>query len=148
MAKAKKSGKIANICVAVIGLFMLSQSACVQAQWARSRIKPGMSVGDVFRAIDGWDWCTAYSLRTETEKFVGYHLTHGQNQYFMRHSWQDASQQFTGKDELIPVIEKLMNDGHAWRMSFTYLGGLRASFAVSFDLHGRVETVSGIAGPA
>lgn len=146
--KTRKSRKIVRICLAVIALVLISQSACVQAEWARSRIKPGMSVGDVFRAIDGWDWCVAYSPNTPPEKFVSYHLTHSQNQYFMQTGYQGARQQFTGKDELIPAMQKLMNDGHPWRMSFTYLGGLRASFAVSLDLRGRVETVSGIAGPA
>jgi len=34
--------------------------------------------------------------------------------------------------------------GHPWRMSLTYLGAMRYSFAVSFDTQGKVQGVSGI----
>jgi len=34
--------------------------------------------------------------------------------------------------------------GQPWRMSLTYLGEMRYSFAVSFDAQGKVQSVSGI----
>jgi hypothetical protein len=34
--------------------------------------------------------------------------------------------------------------GQPWRMSLTYLGAMRYSFAVSFDAQGEVQSVSGI----
>ena len=59
---------------------------------------------------------------------------------------KDEPHKLTSGEELAQVIEQQMN-GHSWSMSLTYLGAVRASFAVFFDAQGKVQSVSGIVGP-
>ena len=56
------------------------------------------------------------------------------------------SQEVASQVELAADLEQQMN-GHAWSMSLTYVWPMRAGFLIFFDAQGRVQSVSGIAGP-
>ena len=60
-------------------------------------------------------------------------------------SWEaDRRQRLASlRRELAQAVSRQMTS-HPWRMSLTYLGAMRYSFAVSFDAQGKVQRVSGI----
>ncbi len=138
----KKSEKIVRIVFAVILLLLLTQNACVQASWASHRIRRGMTVNQVLQVAGPWTWGHAYSERPAPEPGISV----GFSSSSIHLMGQDEPQQLTSREELAQVLEQQMN-GHSWNMSLTYIGALRASFAVFFDAQGKVQSVSEIVGP-
>ena len=138
----KKSGKIVRIVFAVILLLLLTQNACVQASWASHRVRRGMSVNQVLQVSGQWTWGHAYSERPTPEPGLSVSF----NSASIHFMGKDEPQQFTSREELAQVLEQQMN-GHPWNVSLTYMGGVRASFAVFFDAQGKVQSVSGVTGP-
>ena len=138
----KKSEKIVRIVFAVIMLLLLTQNACVQASWASYRIRRGMTVNQVLQVAGPWTWGHAYSERQAPEPGISV----GFNSSSIHLMGQDEPQQLTSREELAQVLEQQMN-GYSWNMSLTYIGALRASFAVFFDAQGKVQSVSEIVGP-
>ena len=128
----KKSEKIVRIGFAVVLLVVVSQSDCVRASWASHRIRSGMTVNEVLQVSGDWEWGSAYSERPAPEPGVAV-------------SFNARSIRVLGKGES-HGLEQQMN-GHAWSMSLTYLWPMRASFRIFFDPRGKVQSVSGIAGP-
>jgi hypothetical protein len=138
----KKSEKIVRIVFAVVVLVMVSQSDCVRASWASHRIRRGMTVNEVLQVSGDWEWGHAYSERPGPEPVVAVSF----NPRSIRALGKDESQEVASKVELASDLEQQMN-GHAWSMSLTYLWPMRASFRIFFDAQGKVQSVSGIAGP-
>jgi len=138
----KKSEKIVRIVFAVILLLLLTQNACVQASWSSHRIRRGMTVNQVLQASGQWTWGHAYSERPAPEPGLSVSF----NSSSIQLMGKDEPQKLTSREELAQVLEQQMN-GHSWNMSLTYLGAVRASFAVFFDTQGKVQSVSGIVGP-
>lgn len=139
----KKSKKIVRIVFGVILLVLLTQNACVQATWASHRIRRGMTVNQVLQVSGQWTWGHAYSERPAPEP--GMSIGFGPSTIHLM--GKDEAQPLTSREELVQVLEQQMN-GHSWSMSLTYMGAVRASFAVFFDAQGKVQSVSGITGPS
>ena len=138
----KKSEKIVRIVFAVILLLLLTQNACVQATWASHRIRRGMTVNQVLQVSGQRTWGHAYSERPAPEPGVAVSF----NSASVHFIGKDEPQMLASREELAQVLEQQMN-GHPWNMSLTYMGGVRASFAVFFDAQGKVQSVSGVTGP-
>jgi hypothetical protein len=138
----KKSEKIVRIVFVVILLLLLTQNACVQASWARFRIRRGMTVNEVLQASGDWTWGHAYSPRPAPDQGVALSF----NPRLIHFPGKDEPEQVASRQDLAHVLETQMK-GHPWSMSLTYLGALRASFAVFFDAQGKTQSVSGISGP-
>jgi hypothetical protein len=138
----KKSKKIVRIVFGVIVLVLLTQNACVQATWASHRIRRGMTVEQVLQVSGQWTWGHAYSERPAPEP--GMSIGFGSSTIHLM--GKDEAQPLASREELAQVLEQQMS-GHSWSMSLTYMGGVRASFAVFFDAQGKVQSVSGTTGP-
>ena len=138
----KKSEKIVRIGFAVVLLVVVSQSDCVRASWASHRIRSGMTVNEVLQVSGDWEWGSAYSERPAPEPGVAVSF----NARSIRVLGKGESQEVVSQGELASGLEQQMN-GHAWSMSLTYLWPMRASFRIFFDPRGKVQSVSGIAGP-
>jgi hypothetical protein len=134
----KKSHKTVWIVFAVILLAALVENACVQARWASLRIRRGMTLSQALQVSGDWTWGFAYSERPAPEPPV--HLPFGHRAIFRG---GDQRQPFASLDEVAQALDQQMI-GHPWRMSLTYLGAVRYSFAVFFDTQGKVQSVSGI----
>jgi hypothetical protein len=134
----KKSVKIAQIVFVVILLLVLTQNACVRARWASFRIRRGMTVNEALQVSGDWTWAHAHSERPAPEPAVDLPF----NRRLIFHG-PDQRQQFASLEEVAQALDQQMT-GHPWRMSLTYLGIPRSSFAVHFDAQGKVQSVSGI----
>src|SRR5438128_5768403 len=118
----QKSKMIVRTVVAVILLLLLTQNACVQASCASHRIRRGMTVNDVLQISGGWDWGSAYSERPVPEPGLSLAF----NSHSIHLQGKNESQEFASREELARILEQQMN-GHAWSMSLTYFGAMRAS---------------------
>ena len=134
-----QSEKIIRIVFPAILLLALSQNASVQATWASHRVRTGMTVSEALQISGDWTWGHAYSERPTPEPAVSLSF----NQRVVQVPGQDHSQNFASLDGVAEALAQQMA-GHAWRMSLTYIGMPRPSFAVSFDPQGKVQSVSGI----
>ncbi len=134
----KKSEKIVWIVLGVILLLLLTQNACVQASWASFRIRRGMTVNEALQVSGDWTWGHASSERSAPEPSV--ELPFNPRLIF---SEKGERQEFASLAEVAQGLEQQMI-GHPWRMSLTYLGTGRPSFAVFFDAQSKVQSVSGI----
>jgi hypothetical protein len=135
----KKSEKIVRIVfVVIVPLLLLMQSACVHASWASLRIRPGMSVQEALQVSGDWTWAHAHSDRPAPEPPIDLAF----NQRLIFHG-QDQRQQFASLEEVAQALDQQMT-GHPWRMSLTFVGIPRSSFAVYSDAQGKVQRVSGI----
>ena len=134
-----KSVKIMRIVFPAILLLALSQNACVQATWASHRIRSGMTAREALDVAGDWTWGHAYSERSAPEPAIVLSFNHRVVQV----PGKDTSQKLASLDEVAQSLAQQMT-GHPWRMSLTYIGMPRPSFAVSFDAQGKVERVSGI----
>ncbi len=138
----KKSEKIVRIVFAVVLLIFVSQTDCVRASWASHRIRRGMTVNEVLQVSGDWTWGHAYSERPAPEPGVGLSF----NSHSIHLPGKDESHEVASKEELAQGLERQLV-GHPWSMSLTYLWPMRASFSVTFDAQGKVQSVSGIGGP-
>jgi len=121
--------------------------SCLRAEWYHSKLKPGMTVPEVFNAVNGWFRCQGNSQRAPTDPYLLFWASPaGDGTYGIHISGQAGDQRIGSKEELIEIVQQQMSDGHAWHISFTWFGLPRSSFLVSFDAHSRVEKVSNIAG--
>jgi hypothetical protein len=128
-------------------VFGSSMQSCLRAKWYHTKLKPGMTVPEVFNAVDGWFRCDGHSQRAPTDPYLLFWASPGgDGTYFVHISGQTGDQRSGSKEELIETVQQQMSDGRAWHISFTWSGLPRSSFLVSFDAHGRVEKVSDIAG--
>jgi hypothetical protein len=134
----KKSEKIVRIAFVVILVLVLSQNACVQASWARFRIRRGMTANEALKVSGDWTWGHAHSERPAPEPSVELPFNHR-----LIFQGKDEQQKFASLEEVAQGLEQQMI-GHPWRMSLTYLGTGRPWFAVFFDAQGKVQSVSGI----
>jgi hypothetical protein len=66
--------------------------------------------------------------------------------YTIHSSGDEGERRINSREELIQSVQQQMSDGHTWHVGFTWFGLPRSSFLISFDVHGRVERVSDIAG--
>jgi hypothetical protein len=66
--------------------------------------------------------------------------------YTIHSSGEEGERRINSREELIQSVPQQMSDGHTRHIGFTWLGFPRSSFLISFDVHGRVERVSDIAG--
>ncbi len=138
----KKSEKIVRIVFAVVLLIFVSQTDCVRASWASHRIRGGMTVNEVLQVSGDWTWGHAYSERPAPEAGVGLSF----NSHSIHLPGKAESQEVASREELAQALEQQMV-GHPWSISLTYLWPMRASFRISFDAQGKVQSVSGIGGP-
>ncbi len=117
---------------------LMCHSLC-STRWASLRIRRGMTVSQALQVSGDWTWgCFAYSERPAPEPPV--------QLPFCRLDMSlggDQRQRFASLDEVAQAVDRQMT-GQPWRMSLTYLGAMRYSFAVSFDAQGKVQSVSGI----
>jgi hypothetical protein len=120
---------------------MVSKSDCVRASWASHRIRRGMTVNEVLQVFGDWEWGHDYSERPALEPGVAVSF----NPRSIRTLGKE-SQEVVSQVELAANLDQQMN-GHASSMSLTYLWPMRASFRIFFDAQGKVQSVSGIAGP-
>jgi hypothetical protein len=135
----QKSDKIVWIIFPLILVVGLSQNACVQATWASHRIRNGMTLNEALEVSADWTWGHAYSERPAPEPGVGLSFNHR----LIHFLGKDESQKFASLNEVALSLDQQMT-GHPWRMSLTYVGMPRPSFAVSFDAQGKVQSVSAI----
>jgi hypothetical protein len=141
---AKKKILASAFLLLVIGLMVQS---CLRAGWYHAKLRPGMTVREVFSAVDGWFMCNGNSQRPPTEPYLLFWANPGEGGTYTIHvAGQTGDQQIGSKEDLINTLQQQMSDGHAWHISFTWSGIPRSSFLVSFDAHGRVEKIWGIAG--
>ncbi len=134
----KKSRKTVWIVLAVILLAAFVENGCAQARWASLRVRRGMTVSQALQVSGDWSWGFAYSERSAPEPPV--QLPFGRLDISLG---GDQRQRFASLEEVAQAVNRQMT-GHPWRMSLTYLGAMRYSFAVSFDAQGKVQRVSGI----
>ncbi len=122
----KKSRKTVWIVLAIILLAAFVENGCAQARWASLRIRRGMTVSQALQVSGDWSWGFAYSERSAPEPPV--QLPFGRLDISLG---GDQHQRFASLDEVAQAVNRQMT-GHPWRMSLTYLGAMRYSFAVSF----------------
>jgi len=121
--------------------------SCLRAEWYHSKLKPGMTVAEVFNAEDGWFMCDGHSQRPPSDPHTLFWASTGEGGTYNIHiSGHPGDQRIGSKQELIETVRQLMSDGHAWNISFTWFGIPRSGFIVSFDVRGSVEKVGDIAG--
>lgn len=147
MTTRKKAVLGAVAALLALALFQGTQS-CVRAGWERSRIKIGMSVSDVFHAINGWRFCSGSFFDPATKEFAQFRVVkkdEGSGYYVHVHG-ETEYRQIDSEEELIQMAQKQMSPGQSWSIQFTYFGYPRSTFRVDFDSHGKVQGVSGIGG--
>ncbi len=128
-------------------VFSFSQGtrSCRQAERERSQIQPGMSVSDVFHAINDWDLCLGTYFNPDTKEFAAFNaFRHGES-YEISAKGETNSRHLSSLEELIQAIEKQMGEGQSWSVQVTYHRSYpRATFRVDFDSHGKVRNVADV----
>jgi hypothetical protein len=135
MATAK-SGRIVQIVFAVLVLGALTQNSCLQANWARLRIRQGMTASEALRVSGDWTWGHAASEDPPLNPAIDLPFSH----MLIFHGQKDR-QQFASLDEVAQSLQQRMM-GHAWHMTLSFLGTGRPLFTVFFDKQGKVQAVS------
>lgn len=121
---------------------------CGRVEWKHSRVKPGMTVAQVFEMTDGWWMCDGFSDRAKPEEPRHFWLTGSDGHYSMSVKDLSERQPIESEEEMISRVQQTMSDGHPWRVSFSYFASVppRIAFAVEFDAQGRVTTVGDTVG--
>ena len=138
MARAR-SKKIELIVFVVLTLAALTQNACVQANWARIRIRRGMTAGQALQVSGGWIWGNAESDDPALDPPIRLPFNHA----LIWHG-QKERQEFASLEDVAESLQQQMM-GHPWWMSLTYLGTGRPVFTVFLDNQGKVQAVSQVA---
>jgi len=121
--------------------------SCLRAEWYHHKLKPGMTVAEVFNAVDGWMMCNGHSRRPANDPYSLFWATSvSDGTYTIHSSGDEGERRINSREELIQSVQQQMSDGHTWHVGFIWFGHPRSSFLISFDVHGRVERVSDIAG--
>ncbi len=125
--------------------FSRGTQSCRHAERARSQIKPGMSVSDVFHAINDWDLCLGTSRNPATNEFGFFTASRDRETYSIRAKGEMGSHQLSSLEELIQAIKRQMGEGQSWSVQVTYHRSYpRATFRVDFDSHGKVRNVADV----
>jgi hypothetical protein len=120
----RKSEKIVRIVfVVIVPLLLLMQSACVHANWARFRIRHGMTVNEALQVSGDWTWAPAHSERPAPEPAVDLPF----NQRFI-FDGQGQPEQFASLNEVAQALGEQMS-GHPWHVAYVFGG------PSSFRLH-------------
>ena len=140
----------AKISLVVLGLILLgslsTMSGCWHAYHDRSQVKLGMSVTDVFNAVDHWDLCLSTYRNETTKEFGTFNVLKEPGGHLYRVPKYDKT--IDSQEEFIEFVEKQMSNGQAWSSQFTYYAGpTRNTFRVDFDRNGKVVEITGMAGP-
>ena len=91
--------------------------------------------------------CNGHSQRPANDPYSLFWATSISDGTYMIHSsGEEGERRINSREELIQGVQQQMSDGHSWHVGFTWFGLPRSSFLISFDVHGRVERVSDIAG--
>ena len=114
--------------------------SCRRAEGDKARIKPGVSVAEVFEVTDDWNLSSVYcnEMRNRGHFLAG----HFSGTYSIATHEPEGEHTIGSRDELIEVVEKEMGQGCNWHISFTYMGVPRSTFRVDFDAQGKVKDVS------
>jgi hypothetical protein len=139
-----------KILLVVAGLMIVgslpTMSGCWHAYHDRSKVSIGMSVSDVFNAVDRWDLCLSTYLDETTKEFGMFNVLKASGEHTYRLSKYDKT--IRSKEEFVQFVEKQMSNGQAWGSQFTYFAGpTRNTFRVDFDRNGKVINVAGMVGP-
>jgi hypothetical protein len=128
--------------VSVVLLFgLISETrSCTLAEWERSRVKPGMSVSDVFHSIDGWNMCSGFYFNPATKEFTHFTAGHGETCRIRGNGDSDFHQ--VSQEELVQAVEKQKSEGQSLQIAFSYMeSSPHATFVVDFDSDGKVQNV-------
>lgn len=115
----KKSEKIVRIVFVVILVLVLSQNACVQASWARLRIRRGMTANEALQVSGDWTWGHAHSERPAPEPSVELPFNHR-----LIFQGKDEQQKFASLEEVAQGLEQQIRPPLA---HVAYLSGNGAS---------------------
>ena len=116
---------------------------CLWAIYQHSKITIGMSVADVFNAVDHWDYCGGWYLDENTKEYKGFSVVKAPGGHTYR--LPKDKKTIGSKSEFLQFVEKQMSNGQAWASGFTYLSGpIRCGFRVDFDRNGKVSNVTGM----
>jgi hypothetical protein len=140
--------KLATAGGALLLLSLLMSQSCIRAEWARRHIKPGMTLAQVLNANDSWWMFSGISEPPGSDSPLFRALREDGGTYSLHLGGATEDKTLGSKEELVQIIQQQMSNGHAWNMSFTYLGSPRSTFGISFDAQGRVQEASSVAGPS
>lgn len=142
-----KSQKILLVMAGLIFIGLIpTLSGCLHAYSDRNKVSIGMSVADVFSAVDRWDFCLNSYLNDSTREFSTFNIVKDPGGHTYRISKYDRT--IGSKEEFLQFVEQQMSNGQAWNSQFTYFAGAtRATFRVDFDRSGKVVNVAGLVGP-
>jgi len=129
----------------VVG-YLATMSGCWHAYHDRSKLSAGMSVTDVFNAVDHWDLCLSTYRNPATNEFGMFNVLKEPGGHLYRLPKYDKT--FATKEEFLPFVAQQMSNGQAWSSQFTYFGvPTRNTFRVDFDRSGKVINIAGMVGP-
>jgi hypothetical protein len=142
--------KGSRIFLGVAGLMLAGSlttlSGCWQAYHEQHEVSLGMSVTDVFNAVDHWDLCLSTYRNPATNEFGMFNVLKEPGGHLYRLPKYDKT--FPSKEEFLPFVAQQMSNGQAWSTQFTYYAGpTRNTFRVDFDSTGKVTNIAGLVGP-
>jgi len=161
--KRKTGGIITKSVLGVLAGFILlvailpPLNGCRRAHADKDLISIGMSVSDVFQALDEWEICHGNSFDTASNELASFsavkmryehqysvHADKGTEKGFDVRVEQDSDQQMIdSKQDLVRFAEKQIGNGRPWNLEFTYMGGvIRSVFRIDLDSQGTVNNVS------
>lgn len=121
-------------------------TGCWHAYHDRSKVSIGMSLSDVFNAVDQWELCLSTSRNETTHEFEMFNVMKESDGHTYR--VPKYGKTIGSKEEFLQFVEKQMSNGQAWGSQFTYFAGpTRNTFRVDFDRNGKVINIAAMAGP-
>jgi hypothetical protein len=113
----------------------------------QGRMKPGMSVTEVFHVAGNWDdWhCEMYPTAWSANR-PRITIHRGPNRFFYRfQSPTESEERSLSQDELTAALLRRMAEGEEWKAVFQFSNpGRSVVFGLTFDASHRVKEVSSV----
>ena len=133
--------------VIVLGIVLVGTRGCQRALRMQGRMKPGMTVVEVFHVAGEWnDWhCEMHPTEWSANEP---RITIGRGQNRFHYTFQSPTESEQGsfsQDELATALLRRMGEGQPWRAVFQFSNpGRSVIFALTFDSNHRVSEVSSV----